>query len=52
MTQREKAARRSIAEMRALVADHPTWKIFIRSFAGKGLTALPPYVSIDARCAG
>jgi uncharacterized Ntn-hydrolase superfamily protein len=35
------------AELRALVADHPTWEVIVRSFASKGLMTLPPGVSID-----
>ena len=32
---------------RALVAAHPTWEVIVRSFASKGLLALPPGLSID-----
>jgi uncharacterized Ntn-hydrolase superfamily protein len=35
------------SELRALVADHPTWEVIVRSFASKGLMTLPPGVSID-----
>jgi uncharacterized Ntn-hydrolase superfamily protein len=36
-----------LAELRSLVADHPSWEVILRSFAGLGLIALPEGVSID-----
>ena len=38
----------AIAALRALVADHPTWNVIVRSFAGKGFVPLPDGTSIDA----
>jgi uncharacterized Ntn-hydrolase superfamily protein len=38
----------AIAALRALVADHPTWNVIVRSFAGKGFVPLPDGMSIDA----
>jgi uncharacterized Ntn-hydrolase superfamily protein len=38
----------AIAELRALVAERPTWEVIIRSFAAKGFMNLPDGVSIDA----
>ena len=38
----------AIAELRSLVAEHPTWEVIIRSFAAKGFITLPDGVSIDA----
>jgi uncharacterized Ntn-hydrolase superfamily protein len=35
-------------ELRGLIADRPTWEIIVRSFASKGLVALPENVSIDS----
>jgi hypothetical protein len=35
------------AELRALVADRPSWAVVIRSFATQGLLALPEGVTID-----
>jgi uncharacterized Ntn-hydrolase superfamily protein len=35
------------AELRSLIEDEPTWEIVVRSFAAKGLVALPNTVSID-----
>jgi uncharacterized Ntn-hydrolase superfamily protein len=37
-----------LAELRALVADRPTWEVIVRGFASKGLMALPDGLSIDA----
>jgi uncharacterized Ntn-hydrolase superfamily protein len=37
-----------LAELRALVADRPTWEIIVRGFAGRGLITLPEGLSIDA----
>ena len=34
-------------ELRALVAEHPTWEVAIRGFADKGLMTLPDGVTID-----
>ena len=34
-------------ELRALVAEHPTFEVIVRSFVEKGLIALPEGVSID-----
>jgi len=34
-------------ELRALVAEHPTFEVIIRSFVAKGLMALPEGMSID-----
>jgi uncharacterized Ntn-hydrolase superfamily protein len=34
-------------ELRALVAEHPTFEVILRSFAEKGLMSLPEGVSID-----
>jgi uncharacterized Ntn-hydrolase superfamily protein len=36
-----------LAEVRALVAAQPTWEVIVRSFATKGLLALPDGVAID-----
>jgi uncharacterized Ntn-hydrolase superfamily protein len=35
------------AELRSLVAHRPTWEVIVRSFAAKGLIALPEGMSID-----
>jgi uncharacterized Ntn-hydrolase superfamily protein len=35
-------------ELRALVADRPTWEIIVRGFASKGFMTLPEGLSIDA----
>jgi uncharacterized Ntn-hydrolase superfamily protein len=35
-------------EMRALIAARPTWEIVVRSFAAKGLMAMPEGVTIDS----
>lgn len=35
------------AQLRALIAGRPTWETIVRSFAARGLLALPPPVSID-----
>jgi uncharacterized Ntn-hydrolase superfamily protein len=37
-----------LAELRALVADRPTWEVIVRGFAGRGLMMLPEGLSIDA----
>jgi len=37
-----------IAEVRALIADRPTWEVIVRSFARKGLLTLPNGVTINA----
>jgi uncharacterized Ntn-hydrolase superfamily protein len=37
-----------LAELRALVADRPTWEVIVRGFAGRGLMTLPEGLSIDA----
>lgn len=37
-----------LAELRALVADRPTWETIVRSFASKGFMTLPEGLSIDA----
>jgi uncharacterized Ntn-hydrolase superfamily protein len=34
-------------ELRALVAEHPTWEVAIRGFADKGLVTLPDGLTID-----
>jgi len=34
-------------ELRSLLADQPGWEVIVRSFAAKGLLALPPAASID-----
>ena len=34
-------------ELRALVAEHPSWEVAIRGFADKGLVVLPEGVTID-----
>jgi len=34
-------------ELRALVAERPTFEVIVRSFAAKGLMALPDGLSID-----
>ncbi|HEY7071907.1 MAG TPA: DUF1028 domain-containing protein [Acidimicrobiales bacterium] len=36
-----------VAELRALVAGRPSWEVIVRSFAGKGLLALPVGMTID-----
>jgi uncharacterized Ntn-hydrolase superfamily protein len=36
-----------VAEVRALVAGRPSWEVIVRSFADKGLLALPAGVTID-----
>jgi uncharacterized Ntn-hydrolase superfamily protein len=36
------------AELRALVAARPSWEIVVRSFAAKGLLALPAGITVDA----
>lgn len=41
-----------VAELRALIASHPSWEVIVRSFAGKGLVALPDGLSIDAVLGG
>jgi hypothetical protein len=35
-------------ELRSLIAGRPTWEIVVRSFASKGLIAVPENVSIDS----
>ena len=37
-----------LAELRALVADRPTWEIIVRGLADRGLMTLPEGLSIDA----
>jgi uncharacterized Ntn-hydrolase superfamily protein len=37
-----------LAELRALVADRPTWEVIVRGFASRGLMTLPEGLSIDA----
>jgi uncharacterized Ntn-hydrolase superfamily protein len=37
-----------LAELRALVADRPTWEVIVRGFAGRGFVTLPEGMSIDA----
>jgi Family of unknown function (DUF1028) len=37
-----------LAELRALVADRPTWEVIVRGFAGRGLMTMPEGLSIDA----
>jgi uncharacterized Ntn-hydrolase superfamily protein len=37
-----------IAELRSLIANHPTWEVIVRSFADKGLVTVPDGLSIDA----
>jgi uncharacterized Ntn-hydrolase superfamily protein len=37
-----------VAELRALIASHPSWEVIVRSFADKGLVAVPDGLSIDA----
>jgi uncharacterized Ntn-hydrolase superfamily protein len=41
-----------IAELRSLVANHPTWEVIVRSSASKGLVALPDDLSIDTVLGG
>jgi hypothetical protein len=36
-----------VAEIRALVSGRPTWEVIVRSFADKGLVALPAGMTID-----
>jgi hypothetical protein len=36
------------AELRSLIASRATWDVIVRSFAAKGLMALPDGISIDA----
>jgi len=36
------------AELRSLITARPTWEIIVRSFAAKGLIALPPSVTVDS----
>ena len=38
----------AMTELRALVAEHAPFEVIIRSFAAKGLMAMPDGVSIDA----
>jgi uncharacterized Ntn-hydrolase superfamily protein len=42
------AVEAGIAEVRALIADRPTWAVIVRSFARKGLLAMPQGVTINA----
>jgi len=35
-------------EMRKLVADRRSWETIVRSFAAKGLLALPPEVDLES----
>jgi hypothetical protein len=42
------ASNDGVAELRALVADQPGWGVILRSFAGKGLVALPEGVDVEA----
>jgi uncharacterized Ntn-hydrolase superfamily protein len=35
------------AELRALVAERPTWEVVVRSFAAKGLVTFPSELSLD-----
>jgi predicted Zn-dependent protease len=37
-----------IAEVRALIAERPTWAVIVRSFARKGLLTLPNGVTINS----
>jgi uncharacterized Ntn-hydrolase superfamily protein len=37
-----------VAELRSLLADHPTWEVIVRSFANSGLMSLPEGVSVDS----
>jgi hypothetical protein len=37
-----------IAEVRALIAERPTWQVIVRSFARKGLLTLPNGVTINS----
>jgi uncharacterized Ntn-hydrolase superfamily protein len=37
-----------IAEVRALIAERPTWEVIVRSFARKGLLTLPNGVTINS----
>jgi uncharacterized Ntn-hydrolase superfamily protein len=37
-----------IAEVRALIAERPSWKVIVRSFARKGLLTLPNGVTINS----
>ncbi len=37
-----------LAELRALVADRPTWEVIVRGFASRGFMTLPEGLSIDA----
>jgi uncharacterized Ntn-hydrolase superfamily protein len=36
-----------IAELRSLIANHPTWEVIVRSFADNGLVKVPDGLSID-----
>jgi uncharacterized Ntn-hydrolase superfamily protein len=42
------ATDQGLAELRALVADRPTWEVIVRGFASKGFMTLPEGLSIDA----
>jgi uncharacterized Ntn-hydrolase superfamily protein len=42
------ATEAGVAELRALIADHPTWEVIVRSFASKGLVSMPEGTSIEA----
>jgi uncharacterized Ntn-hydrolase superfamily protein len=37
-----------LAELRALVAERPTWEVIVRGFANRGFMTLPEGLSIDA----
>jgi uncharacterized Ntn-hydrolase superfamily protein len=38
----------AVAELRSLIAGRPSWEVVVRSFATKGLIALPEGLSVDA----
>jgi uncharacterized Ntn-hydrolase superfamily protein len=42
----------AVTELRSLIAGRPSWEVVVRSFATKGLIALPEGLSVDAvlRC--
>jgi hypothetical protein len=38
----------AVAELRSLIAGRPSWEVVVRSFAAKGLIAVPEGLSVDA----
>jgi len=38
----------AVTELRSLIAGRPSWEVVVRSFATKGLIALPEGLSVDA----